>query len=135
MSTLNIIGIGLIITATVIELIFVISHAPDKTLIKDAKSNILLGVLYFLNDLLIKSVAFTVFSICYYYSFFKPELSWKLWVVGFLACDFIHYVYHWLGHNTRIFWAPHVTHHSSEYFNMTHGFRINFFQGFYRFLY
>ena len=135
MPTFNVVGIGLILTATVIDLTFVIFHTPDKNLIKDAKSNILLGILYFLNDLLVKAIAFSIFSLCYNNSIFKPELSWQLWVVGFLACDFVHYAYHWLGHNTRIFWAPHVTHHSSEYFNMSHGFRINFFQSFYRFLF
>ena len=135
MISLNVVGIGLILAATVIELTFVVVHTHDKNLIKDAKSNILLGLLYFLNDLFIKAVAFSVFSVCYYYSIFKPELSWQLWVVGFLACDFVHYVYHWLGHKTRIFWAPHVTHHSSEYFNMSHGYRINVIQSFYRFLF
>lgn len=135
MSTLNLIGIGIIIGATIIELIFVIYQAHDENLIKDAKSNILLGVLYFTTDLFINSIAFSVFSLAYYYSIFKPDLSWQLWIIGFFACDFIHYVYHWLGHHTRIFWAPHVTHHSSQYFNMSHGYRINLIQSFYRFLF
>jgi sterol desaturase/sphingolipid hydroxylase (fatty acid hydroxylase superfamily) len=135
MTSLTVVGISLIIAATVIEFIFVIFPTDDKKLIKDARSNILLGVIYFLTDLLIRSLAFGVFSLCYYYSIFKPELSWQLWVVGFLACDFVHYIYHWLGHRTRIFWAPHVTHHSSEYFNMSHGYRINVFQTLYRFLF
>lgn len=132
---MNVVGIGLIITTTVIELIFVIFPAHDKKMIRDAKSNILLGIVYFLIDLLVKTMAFGVFSICYYYSVFKPELSWWLWVVGFVACDFVHYLYHLLGHKTRIFWASHVTHHSSQYFNLSHGYRINFFQSFYRFLF
>jgi len=135
MSTLNIIGICIIIGATIIELIFVIYQSHDKDLTKDAKSNILLGVLYFANDLLIKTIAFGVFSLCYEYAIFKPELSWKLWIIGLFVCDLVHYFYHWLGHHTRIFWAPHVTHHSSQYFNMSHGYRINLIQGFYRFLF
>lgn len=135
MDTVNVVGIGIILVATLIELTVVISHTGDKNLVKDAKSNILLGVVYFLTDLLVKTAAFGVFSLCYYYSIFKPELSWWLWIVGFLACDFVHYVYHWLGHKTRIFWASHVTHHSSEYFNLSHGYRINFVQSFYRFLF
>src|SRR6187401_4698 len=135
MTTLTLIGIGLIIAATVLELIFVIIPTHDKKLITDARSNIVLGVIYFLTDLFIRSFAFGVFSLCYYYAIFKPDLSWQLWVVGFFACDFVHYFYHWLGHKTKIFWAPHVTHHSSEYFNMSHGYRINVFQTLYRFLF
>ena len=135
MSTLNLIAIGIIISATIVELIFVIYQAHDKNLVKDAKSNILLGVMYFVNDLFMNSIAFSVFSFAYQSSVFKPEISWQLWIIGFFACDFIHYVYHWLGHHTRIFWAPHVTHHSSPYFNLSHGYRINLIQGFYRFFF
>src|SRR5664279_2028745 len=135
MHTFNVIGIAVILAATFIELPIIISSTGDKNLVKDVKSNILLGIVYFLTDLLVKTMAFGVFLLCYYYSIFKPELSWWLWVVGFLACDFVHYVYHRLGHKTRIFWASHVTHHSSEYFNMSHGYRINFIQSFYRFLF
>jgi sterol desaturase/sphingolipid hydroxylase (fatty acid hydroxylase superfamily) len=34
-----------------------------------------------------------------------------------------------------LFWAVHVTHHSSEYFNLTTGFRSSVFQPLYRFVY
>jgi sterol desaturase/sphingolipid hydroxylase (fatty acid hydroxylase superfamily) len=135
METFKIVGIGIILVATCIELPLIISYTRDKNLVKDTKSNILLGIVYFLTDLLVKTIVFGVFSLCYHYSVFKPELSWWLWVVGFVACDFVHYIYHLLGHKTRILWASHVTHHSSEYFNMSHGYRINFFQSFYRFLF
>jgi len=135
MDTFKVVGIGIILAATCIELPLIISYTRDKNLVKDTKSNILLGIIYFLTDLLIKTIVFGVFSLCYHYSAFKPELSWWLWIVGFVACDFVNYIYHLLGHITRILWASHVTHHSSEYFNMSHGYRINFFQSFYRFLF
>jgi len=135
MDTFTVVGLGIILAATVIELAIVIPGARDQNLVRDAKSNILLGVIYFGTDLLVKVMAFAVFTLCYHYAVFKPELSWWLWIVGFVACDFVHYIYHLLGHKTRLLWASHVTHHSSEYFNMSHGYRINFFQSFYRFLF
>jgi len=135
MDAFKVVGIGIILAATCVELPVIISYTRDKNLVRDAKSNILLGIVYFLTDLLVKTIVFGVFSLCYQYSVFKPELSWWLWVVGFVACDFMHYIYHLLGHTTRILWAAHVTHHSSEYFNMSHGYRINFFQRFHRFLF
>ncbi|MEI9944230.1 MAG: sterol desaturase family protein [Chitinophagaceae bacterium] len=71
----------------------------------------------------------------YSFAIFTPDLSWWLWILGFLSCDFIHYAYHWLGHKTRIFWAAHVTHHSSEFLNLSTGLRTNFLHLFYRFLF
>jgi sterol desaturase/sphingolipid hydroxylase (fatty acid hydroxylase superfamily) len=47
-------------------------------------------------------------------------------------------MYYWLhriDHYCRFFWAVHVTHHSSEQFNFTVGFRSSVFQPLYRFLY
>ena len=135
MITFNGVAITLMLSISLIEIIFVIVNAPERKLIKDIGANILLGILYLIAGLSVKTIAFTVFSLFYHYAIFRPEMSWWLWIVGFLLCDFMHYVYHWLGHKTRIFWAPHVTHHSSEYFNMSTGYRNNFFHVLYRFLF
>lgn len=135
MISFNAIGISLMLTVSIIEIILVIINAPERKLIKDISANILLGLLYMVTGMSVKVVAFTVFSLFYYYAIVNPEMSWWLWIVGFLGCDFMHYIYHWLGHKTRIFWAPHVTHHSSEYFNMSTGYRNNFFHVLYRFLF
>jgi len=42
---------------------------------------------------------------------------------------------HRIDHYCRFFWAVHVTHHSSEEFNLTVGFRSSVFQPLYRFIY
>lgn len=47
-------------------------------------------------------------------------------------------MYYWLhrfDHEIRIFWAVHVTHHSSELMNFTVGFRSSVLQPMYRFIY
>jgi len=44
------------------------------------------------------------------------------------------YWLHRVDHYCRLFWAVHVTHHSSEEFNLTIGFRSSVFQPLYRFL-
>jgi sterol desaturase/sphingolipid hydroxylase (fatty acid hydroxylase superfamily) len=36
-----------------------------------------------------------------------------------LLSDFVYFVMHWLRHRTRIFWAEHVVHHSSEHYNLS----------------
>ncbi len=41
------------------------------------------------------------------------------WVLLVLLVDFCYYWFHRLHHEVRFFWAAHVTHHSSQYFNLT----------------
>jgi len=53
----------------------------------------------------------------------------------FLAEDLAFYTLHYVDHHCRLFWAGHVTHHSSEHFNLTTGFRSSVFQPLYRFIY
>lgn len=60
--------------------------------------------------------------------------SWYYWLLLFFAEDFIFYWIHRIDHMVRFFWAIHVTHHSSERFNFTTGFRSSVFQPVYRFI-
>jgi sterol desaturase/sphingolipid hydroxylase (fatty acid hydroxylase superfamily) len=60
--------------------------------------------------------------------------SWYYWLLLFFAEDFIFYWIHRIDHMVRFFWAIHVTHHSSERFNLTTGFRSSVFQPVYRFV-
>jgi sterol desaturase/sphingolipid hydroxylase (fatty acid hydroxylase superfamily) len=135
MTTFNIAGTILISIAFFIEVVLLLLQKPDKNLVQDMKSNFLLGLFILFTGLFMKGVELSLFSFLYSYSLFRPEMSWWLWIVGILSCDFIHYAYHWLGHKTQLFWAAHVTHHSSEYFNLSTGWRTNFLHLFYRFLF
>lgn len=57
------------------------------------------------------------------------------WFCLFLLEDLAFYILHYVDHHCRLFWAVHVTHHSSEHFNLTTGFRSSVFQPLYRFVY
>ncbi|MBK8609909.1 MAG: sterol desaturase family protein [Chitinophagaceae bacterium] len=57
------------------------------------------------------------------------------WFVLFILVDLAFYFEHRVDHYCRLFWAVHVTHHSSEEFNLTTGFRSSVFQPVYRFVY
>jgi len=61
MDTFNVIAIVIILAATFIELPLIISHTRDKNLVRDTKSNILLGIIYFLTDLFVNTIAFSFF--------------------------------------------------------------------------
>ena len=57
------------------------------------------------------------------------------WALLLLLEDFLYYWLHRFDHEIRLFWAVHVTHHSSEHMNFTVGFRSSVFQPLYRFVY
>ncbi len=71
----------------------------------------------------------------YSHHFFKIENVYAYWFLLFILEDFAFYVEHWVDHYCRLFWAVHVTHHSSEEFNLTTGFRSSVLQPVYRFIY
>lgn len=60
---------------------------------------------------------------------------WVYWVLLFVLEDLMFYLEHYMDHYCRLFWAVHVTHHSSAYFNLSTGFRSSVFQPLYRFIY
>jgi alkylglycerol monooxygenase len=64
-----------------------------------------------------------------YFRLFDWENTWLQWVLAYLAVDFVSYWYHRYSHEINILWAGHITHHSSNYFNFTNGFRTSPFQG------
>jgi len=135
MFAFNITGTILIFVVFAFEVILIFLGKPDKDTVLDLKSNFLLGMFILFTGLFMKGVELSVFSFMYSISFFRPEMSWWLWIVGIAACDYVHWAYHWLGHKTRLFWAAHSTHHSSLHFNMSTGWRTNFLHLFYRFLF
>ena len=42
------------------------------------------------------------------------------WVALFFADDLAYYWFHRVSHESRVFWASHVVHHSSQHFNLSH---------------
>lgn len=67
--------------------------------------------------------------------FFEIKNPVAYWLLLFILEDFAFYIEHRIDHFCRIFWAVHVTHHSSEEFNLTTGFRSSVLQPVYRFVY
>lgn len=45
------------------------------------------------------------------------------WIALFVADDFVYYWYHRTHHTIRVFWASHVVHHSSQYYNLSTALR------------
>lgn len=105
--------------------------------VKDTLINIYLSLVNGGIDLLFRSVyVFIILQWFYDHRFLDlHEHPWVYWTVLFIGEDLAFYVEHRVDHYCRLFWAVHVTHHSSEEFNLTTGFRSSVFQPLYRFVY
>ena len=49
--------------------------------------------------------------------------DWWVWVLLFFLDDVAYYWFHRLHHEVRVFWAGHVVHHSSRFFNLSTALR------------
>ena len=86
-------------------------------------------------DILLRVFCLFVLSACFLKSDFLFQHPILYWTLLLFFQDFMFYILHYVDHYCRFFWAIHVTHHSSEEFNLTVGFRSSVFQPLYRFLY
>jgi sterol desaturase/sphingolipid hydroxylase (fatty acid hydroxylase superfamily) len=121
-----------------IEIFYSYWHEKKYYSTKGLLSNIYLTVLNFSLDVLIRGVCLAVLWYFYQFRFtgidkgLHPVLYWSVLLI---SQDFMFYWLHRVDHYCRFFWAVHVTHHSSEEFNLTVGFRSSVFQPLYRFIY
>ncbi len=134
MLNINTIGTLVLVIVTLIELLMSFLHREGDRL-KDMLANICLGLLVILTGFFMKALALIVYTMIYSIAIIKPAPSLLLWMIAFFLCDLVLYIYHLLGHKTRLLWAAHVAHHSSLHYNLSVGFRINFIHLFYRFLF
>lgn len=121
-----------------IEILYSWWHDKKYYSTKGILSNVYLSSLNFTLDILVRGVCLAVLWFFYRYRFFeinKTENTITYWIVLVIAQDFMFYWLHRIDHYCRLFWAVHVTHHSSEEFNLTVGFRSSVFQPLYRFIY
>ena len=92
--------------------------------------NISLGAIFQFWSLLEFMLFFGAMELFYrQFRLFDWSVNWLHWLLAYVAIDFISYWYHRFSHEWNILWAGHVTHHSSEHFNFTNGFRVSPFQG------
>jgi sterol desaturase/sphingolipid hydroxylase (fatty acid hydroxylase superfamily) len=105
--------------------------------VKDTLMNIYLSLLNGGIDLAFRLI-YLFIILQWFYNHKIVDLSihpWVYWSLLFILEDFVYYFEHRVDHYCRVFWAVHVTHHSSDEFNLTTGFRSSVFQPLYRFIY
>ncbi len=112
-------------------------HVTKYYTLKGTLLNIYLSLINAGIDVLFRAV-YIFIILQWFYTMAPPKLHqhhFLYWFLLFVAEDFVFYLQHVADHYCRLFWAAHVTHHSSEEFNLTTGFRSSVFQPLYRFIY
>lgn len=103
--------------------------------VKDTAVNVYLMLLNSIIDILFRGIYVLILDYCYEHQLISLTNAFAYWLTLLLAQDFLYYWLHRFDHEVRLFWAVHVTHHSSEKMNFTVGFRSSVFQPLYRFVY
>jgi len=102
---------------------------------KDSFTNVTLSIFNGIVDLAVKGIWLFVLLYFNKYAFFHIQNVFLYWFLLFLGQDFCFWLLHYVDHKCRLFWAVHVTHHSSEKFNLTVAIRSSVFQPLYRPIY
>lgn len=106
---------------------------------KDSLISIWLGIVGAVLDYAMKYVTLGVLDWCNAHAFTKPFLlehyPIAAWLLVFIGQDFCFYWLHRSEHYSRMLWAVHSNHHSSEKYNFTVALRSSTLQPLYRFLF
>jgi sterol desaturase/sphingolipid hydroxylase (fatty acid hydroxylase superfamily) len=103
-----------------------ISHKENRHLYetKDTWGSLGLGIGNVIVGFVTKAMIFGLFTFLYKYRLFNlDDTKWWFWVLLFFADDFSYYWFHRTAHNINWFWASHVVHHSSKYYNLAAALR------------
>ncbi|MDR6786337.1 sterol desaturase/sphingolipid hydroxylase (fatty acid hydroxylase superfamily) [Pedobacter africanus] len=124
---------GFVILLTLFEMYFSYAHDRKHYHGRDTLTNVYLMAAAFFINVATKAGTFMLLDYVYsHYSLFHISNIYIYWLVLILAQDLLYWLLHYTGHYVRFFWAMHVTHHSSPYFNLTTGFRSTVFEPLYR---
>lgn len=105
--------------------------------LKDSLISLWMGLAGGALDFTLRVVTLGVLDWCNEHALYKPNLLEHApilaWIVVFIAQDFCFYWLHRTEHYSRLFWAVHSNHHSSEKYNFTVALRSSVLQPLYRF--
>lgn len=131
---LIILSIPIFFVLILLELVYDIRKQAGKYRTADAITNISCGITEQLSGLFAKLFTFGIYAYLYNnYRLLEVNQKWYMFILLFLAVDFLYYWTHRLSHEVNLFWAGHVVHHQSEDYNLSVALRQGAFQKFFTF--
>jgi sterol desaturase/sphingolipid hydroxylase (fatty acid hydroxylase superfamily) len=87
---------------------------------KDAAVNFATALGVLVQSFVAVALLLAIYGFAYQHRIFTfSPTDWWSWVVLFFADDLAYYGFHRLSHRVRWWWASHVTHHSSQRYNLS----------------
>ena len=90
----------------------------------DTRTSLLMGSGNVMVNVLWKLAVVTVYAALYELTPLRLDAGdWWVWVLLFFGDDLAYYWFHRVSHESRVFWASHVVHHSSQHYNLSTALR------------
>ncbi|MDD7913950.1 sterol desaturase family protein [Polaribacter ponticola] len=129
-------AIPFFVLTVVLEVILTVKVKLDEYEFKDAGTSITMGLGNVAIGLFTKGIILSVFYFIYnFYHLFEISFTWWAWVLILFAEDLAYYWNHRIAHESRLFWASHVVHHSSQKYNLSTALRQTWTGSFYTFIF
>ena len=106
-----------IVALIIAEVLWTHFHEVRAYTWKEALTNCYMAALNGSFDILMRGVVLVAMTCVSQHKLFDLQRGWFYWTALFVLEDFAYYVLHYVDHHCRMFWAVHVTHHSSTEFN------------------
>ena len=108
----------------VLEVIVSAYQDADLYEFKDTVASLTMGIGNVIIKLFTKVPILAAYFLAYQFRFFEiSATAWQSWVLLFFLEDLTYWIFHFSSHNVRILWAAHVTHHSSQRYNLSTALR------------
>jgi len=129
-------AIPFFIISMLVELYVTVKEGIKTYEKKDALSSIAMGLGNVFLGYFSKTIVLLSFLFIYEnFRLFTIPITWWSFVLIFFVDDFSYYWFHRISHECRLFWASHVVHHSSQYYNLSTALRQTWSGGFYSFIF
>ncbi|MCF6279990.1 MAG: sterol desaturase family protein [Flavobacteriaceae bacterium] len=121
----------------IIEGLIIAKYKSKSYSVKDATVSITTGLIgnVLIGILTTIIVVFIFTYVWQHYRITTIPFVWWSWALIFFLDDFSYYWFHRVGHRSRLFWASHIVHHSSEKYNLSTALRQTWTGGFYGFIF
>lgn len=116
---LSLFAVPLFIVAILLELRWSRRHSQSLYRGADLRTSLSMGALALLVEIVPRLAALAIMVELHAISPLREvvQRQWWAWLLLFFLEDMTFYWFHRMNHEVRLFWAGHVNHHSSQYFN------------------
>ncbi|MFY7670920.1 sterol desaturase family protein [Tenacibaculum sp. MEBiC06402] len=128
-------AIPVFVITVIIEAILTVKVKLEDYEFKDAITSITMGLGNVAIGLFTKGITLALFLWLYQFRAFTIPFTWWAWLILLFAEDFVYYWNHRIAHESRLFWASHVVHHSSQKYNLSTALRQTWTGSFYTFIF